>query len=281
VFVIWFAAVLVLDLVAVARAPYLQLPAWCGRAHRRWATAADDAISSIGRWRAAAVVLLAGWSITIAVGWILGNAARRLQRVVDRPVFDWWAHRHLGGAWSSVWWKLTDIGSTTVTQSVAVAGGVALAVLYRDRWTWWAPPVTLLVGYLAEKYSQTLLVLAVHRAHPPTSLGTWPSGGMGRLILIYGLIIYFVITRYWLRVPRAWAGGGALLAVLASVQAYARINNLEHWLTDVIGGAIYGVLLLALLIVVHLTLTHEPRPTRGGPARSAVTGPTTAPTAVW
>ena len=58
----------------------------------------------------------------------------------------------------------------------------------------------------------------------------------------------------------------SLLLVLMSIQAYARINNLEHWTTDVVGGAIYGLMLLAMMIIGYLTLA---RPARARAAQAA------------
>jgi hypothetical protein len=109
----------------------------------------------------------------------------------------------------------------------------------------------LIFGYLAEKYSQIILKTVVDRGHPPTTHGTWPSGGMGRLTVVYGLLFFFVVRRFWPNSPRAWAACWTLLAVCGSIQAYARLNNLEHWTTDVVGGAVYGVLLLAMMLISY------------------------------
>ncbi len=124
----------------------------------------------------------------------------------------------------------------------------------------------MILGYAAEKYSQMILKSVIHRGHPPTAGGSWPSGGMGRLTDVYGLVIFFVIWYFWPRTPRAWAAGVSLLLVLMSIQAYARINNLEHWTTDVVGGAIYGLMLLAMMIIGYLTLA---RPARARAAQAA------------
>jgi hypothetical protein len=155
-----------------------------------------------------------------------------------------------------VWWKLTNVGAPRVTQGLALGGALLTVVLYAKRPRWWAPGVTLILGYLAERYSQIILKLVVHRDHPPTTQGVWPSGGMARVLVVYGLIIYFVVKRFWPDSPRMWAAGWSLLAVCASVQAYARLNNLEHWTTDVIGGALYGLLLLATMISAYSAFDH-------------------------
>jgi hypothetical protein len=180
----------------------------------------------------------------------------------------------LQGDWYDVWWRLTNIGKPRLDQGLAAAGAVVFAVLYRVRGMrfWWAPSVTLIVGYAAEKYSQMIIKSVINRGHPPTSHGTWPSGGMGRTTDVYGLILFFTILLFWRTSRRAWAIGATLLAVAMSIQAYARINNLEHWVTDVAGGAIYGLMLLVGMIIGYAALTRQrpiavpAEPTRAEPS---------------
>jgi hypothetical protein len=214
---------------------------------------------AVGRGMTAAAVFLAVWSVIIIAGLILGIIAHRLQGAIDEPAFRWWQSHHLGGAWHDVWWRLTNIGKPRLTQGLAAAGAVVFAVLYRLRGVrfWWAPSVTMVVGYAAEKYSQMIIKSVVDRGHPPTSHGTWPSGGMGRVTDVYGLLIFFTILLFWRTNRRAWAAGAALLALAMSIQAYARINNLEHWLTDVIGGAVYGLMLLVGMIIGYAALSRQ------------------------
>jgi hypothetical protein len=267
VFFVWFTAVVVLGVIAIALADRMHVPVGLARLRIRAVTAIDTAAGVLGRAVVSAVIALAGWSIVIIVGWLLGLGAHRIEGAIDRPAFNWWQDHYLRGTWHTVWWKLTNIGSPNLTQAVALLAVVGLPFLYRKAPRWWAPSVAMLAAYPAEHYAQTILKLVVHRGHPPTTHGTWPSGGMGRLISVYGLVIFFVVLRYWRPVPRAWAAGATLLALLASIQAYARINNLEHWLTDVVGGAIFGTMLLGTLIAgfVALAWDHAVLPAaRGG-----------------
>jgi hypothetical protein len=270
VFFVWFALVVAAGLLLIALAPRLQLPQWACAARERFTLAADGAGRVTGRPSVAVTVLLAGWGAIVLICWGLGVLAHKLEHAIDRPQFDWWQRHHLGGTWSRVWWDLTNIGSPNVTQGITIAGAALMAVLYWGTRNWWAPSLTLLLGYLAEDSSQVILKLTVHRGHPPTTLGTWPSGGMGRLELVYGLVLYFLVKRFWPHSKRMWATAAALLALAASIQAFARINNLEHWMTDVIGGAIYGLLLLLLMITAHAALT---RAVSTAPARTATAEP--------
>lgn len=272
VFFVWFAVVLVAGAVAIAYAERVHAPAWGRRLSTKMSDLADMSAGAIGRIGTGAIVVLAGWSMVIIAGWLLGEAAHKLEPTIDKPSFNWWQDHYLTGSWHGAWWKLTDIGSPPVTQIMTLAGAALLAVLYFGRHQWWLPSLVLLVSYPAEKYSQTILKLVVDRGHPPTTMGTWPSGGMGRLIDVYGLIIYFVLMRYWRGSRRMWALGLTLLALCASVQAYARINNLEHWMTDVIGGFVYGVLLLILFVLVHRAMSSPQPVKRSGPATDPAGG---------
>ena len=257
VFLAWTALVVVLGAVAVAAAPRLVTPGSLRAARSRASEAIGASIAAVGRVGTGAALALAMWSVVIILGWVLGIAAGHLEDSVDRPAFRWWRDHHLGGTWSTVWWKLTDIGAPDVTFGLALGAALVASVLYRRPAVWWAPGATLLLAWVAERYSQVILKLVVHRGHPPTTLGTWPSGGMGRVVVVYGLIIYFLVKRFWPESSRMWATGWTVLALCASVEAYARLNNLEHWTTDVIGGALYGLLLLTMMIITYSALGRE------------------------
>jgi hypothetical protein len=258
VFVVWFALVVAACAFAVVRAPSLRLPGRFGRAGERRAETADVLVAGLGRAQAGALIMLAGWSLTLIVGWILGRIAKRFEVQIDHPFFRWWQDHHIHGTWSHVWWNLTNIGSPTNTQIFTVVGAVLFAIIYQRRARWWVPSLLIVLGYLGEKYGQIILKKVVDRGHPPTTLGSWPSGGCARLLIVYGLIIFFVLYRYARHNKRAWAAGWSVLTILLSIQAYARINNLEHWLTDVIGGVVFGLMLLVTVITAYRVIDHTP-----------------------
>jgi hypothetical protein len=274
VFIVWFAALAAVCAYAIVRAPRLHTPARLTHAGERGSRASDVLVNGLGRPSAGAMVILAGWSLTIIVGWILGKVAKAVESPVDHPFFRWWQHHHIHGAWSDIWWKLTNIGSPTNTQIFTVVGAVVFAVIYQRRSRWWVPSLLIILGYLAEKYGQIILKKVVDRGHPPTTMGTWPSGGCARLLIVYGLIIFFVLYRYARHNKRAWAAGWSLLTILLSIQAYARINNLEHWLTDVIGGIVFGLMLLAMMITAYRVIeTMTPRTPHQVPPMAGAVAP--------
>lgn len=225
-----------------------------GRARRTL----DTCLTELGPVLPALIVVLAGISFTVASMWVLGKGAHALQGRVDWPVWRWFgAHQNAG--WTDAWWHITSMGSPVVTQRLAVLGAIVFAIVWRKR-VWWLPPVAFGLAYVAEKYGQILLKLVVDRGHPPhaalkfgtiaPTLGTWPSGGCARVLIIYGLILYFAIRAYRNgRASNAWIIGTAVLFTALTVQAYARLNDMEHWITDVVGGTIFGVLLLTTMII--------------------------------
>ncbi len=118
-------------------------------------------------------------------------------------------------------------------------------------------PVLLIGSVLVvERFQQTALGALVDRGHPPTTLGTYPSGGCARLISIYGVIL--LITVSYLRAgPRTRAVAWGVLAAFAFVEGYTRWYLSKHWITDVYGGWIYGYLLLAVLVYAGWSLLAE------------------------
>ena len=228
---------------------------------RRLGASADASVTQLGRVWTAAFVLLAGFGFAILSMWPLGELAHALEDAVDWPVFNWFEARQDDGWWHSLWLTLTQLGNRPETQLLTVVFAVALAgwwALTRRRW--WVPLLVLPVGYLFEKYGQMVIKVVVDRGHPPTTDGTWISGGCARLTVVYGLV--FFLACYGRRLSRrTWAIGWSALAFLMMVEAYSRTYLLKHWVTDVVGGLAYGLVVLLTMMAVTVVLDHA-RPGR-------------------
>ena len=87
---------------------------------------------------------------------------------------------------------------------------------------------------------------------------SFPSGHSCHMMVFYGFLLYLTFTqpvrqsRYrWLVIPfQIWA----VISIL--VVGFARIWEGEHWITDVLGGYLDGVIWLALFIFLY-SLTME------------------------
>lgn len=240
---------------------------------RRLYVAGDGLVSAFGRPGAGVAVVFASAGFMIGLLWALGEFAQKIERHVDHPVFDWFAARQVE-PWSSVWWKLTNIGKVDYNQWTVAVAAVVFAVLFAVRgMRWWAPPFLLVAGFLLEKGVQETAKVLVNRGHPPTTLGTWPSGGCGRVLVVYGLIVFLALTWMRVRSKKVWVAGWSVVALCEMIQVYSRTYNLEHWITDVIGGILFGtMLLLTMLAVARLILPKEPESEQRAPRHAERSG---------
>lgn len=217
----------------------------------------------LGRLGAYVVTTLAGLAAVVVICWPLGRLAKRLQPLDNRlyPI----AVHHQTHTLTSSMKILTQMGNRSQIKDILVVAAVLLAVAYWRRW--WVPLLVLVTAFPAEKFLQSLLGKVVHRGHPPIGLGTYPSGGVARLVVIYGIIWLLLLLRFTAIDKRIALAGWALLGIGAWVEGFSRFYLLKHWTTDVVGGWIFGTLLLLVLAVLATGLAHAP-PKRGHPERA-------------
>lgn len=234
-----------------------------GRTADRLRVAVAGLTAAFGRLGAAAAVLLAGSAAVVAVCWPLGEALSRLESHVDHPVFDY-VHARQVEPWAGITSFVTAIGDRYPLKWVTVVAALALAVAWRRR-RWWLPLVALPLQFVVEQYTQQILARVVDRGHPPTDLGTYPSGGCARVAMTFGIILVFVaLTRRLSR--RVRIGLVTALAVLVAVEGYTRVYAEKHWFTDVIGGWIFATLLTGVMVLTVLVAAGRIRPAAGAAA---------------
>ncbi len=216
--------------------------------------------ASDGSWRFA-IVAAVGAAAAFAVMALLGLLVVHHGLTIDRPTFRW-VHGHQVHAAAAAMKRLTKIGDTWTTWGAAAAAAVCLAVASRDRR--WLPPVALAALIVVDHYATLALRHVFHRLGPPTSpLGTYPSGGCDRSIVIYGLIAYLLWREFSGRPTTAvWAA--AAVAALGFNEAYSRVYLSLHWFTDALSGLLYGGLLLAAFIIAVRAATGRPVAPRAG-----------------
>jgi len=140
---------------------------------------------------------------------------------------------------------------------VAAAGAaVCLAVTWRAKR--WLPPIALASAIVVDHYTTLALRHMFHRIGPPTSpLGTYPSGGVDRCVVFYGLIAY-LLWREFSGQRRAAIWAGAAVAAVSFSEAYSRVYLSLHWFTDALSGLLYGALLLIVFIIAVRAVTGAP-----------------------
>lgn len=209
--------------------------------------------------------------VTLAVLLPLGFLAGAVESWVDHPVFAFFG-RHQTGSLTPAMELLTRMGNRQQTRLAGVVAAVLLPLLWRRRR--WLPPVLVLGLIVVQRYGQLVLAKVVDRGHPPTTLGTWPSGGCARLIAIYGTILLLVLAGLQQRRRRPLPAGVStglwtVLAGCAWIEAFSRTYLLKHWVTDVVGGVAFGVLLLAISGYAVLALGDPEHPVLRPRARRA------------
>jgi membrane-associated phospholipid phosphatase len=191
------------------------------------------------------VVIGAGGVMAYEVMELLGPAVVNYGPAVDEPIRRWTAD-HQVKRWTAVMERLTKIGNTWTTWGAAGTAAATLAVAWPRRK--WVPPAALGAVVLVDKYVTLALRRRFGRLGPPGSPGgTYPSGGVDRVVLFYGLIAY-LLWREFSGSSQGKAGAVGAVAALSFNEAYSREYLSKHWLTDILSGLLYGALLLASAI---------------------------------
>jgi membrane-associated phospholipid phosphatase len=203
------------------------------------------------------LILAAGAVVVFGLVCLLGLLVVHAAPGTDKTIYNWMIH-HRVHSWQSVMNRLTKVGDTWTTWGATVAAAVCLSALYRRHK--WLPPVALGAAIVIDHYVTQALRHTFHRLGPPDSpLGTFPSGGCDRIIILYGLIAYLIWREVSGTRPGAiWAAG--VVAMLAFNEAYSRAYLTLHWTSDIISGLIYGGLFLVLFIA---TIRLVAGPARG------------------
>ena len=137
---------------------------------------------------------------------------------------------------------VTTLGATEVAWGLAMLFGVAL--WFRCRTLALIYPVTLVVGTVVNISLKAL----IGRPRPPTpdtgvSLASFPSGHTIQATLLFGLLPVAV----WVLTERPIARRVAVVVAAAGIAAVglSRVYLGAHWPTDVVGGVLVGLALVA------------------------------------
>jgi len=207
------------------------------------------------------LTVAAGGATTLLTSWAVGKLMQR-ETVVrqSRQVYDY-IHDHRSAAIASRLDPVTTIGGYSVIGSFSILVGAMVAWERRS----WRPLPLLLAGALTEVYLQKALKRLVKGTKPPREAslgppGDFPSGGAARTLITFGLLAH-LLTEHWdspgERVVIWSATSGLVLA-----QGGSRLYLGRHWPEDVLGGWLFGWLILRTLVKVDDILAIEAGPCR-------------------
>ena len=200
----------------------------------------DALVRGYGRVVAFFVLLFAGTGATLIVGMAVGLGAHAFGPEDWR--FYHWVSGEQSHALTRLMLVLTQIGNTPETRIAAVVVGVILVAL-RPRFAWVI--VLALVSVMALQFELAhILGLAIHRGHPPIGHGTYPSGGVSRLIALSGVVLLLCAV-LWHPI-KSWVVriGWAVVAALGWTELFSRVYLGKHFVSDAVGGAVFGVMLI-------------------------------------
>lgn len=226
--------------------PALVLPGGAGGQRERRIPVALPRPDALPDWAPDLVTLGlvagAGGAAAYKVMELLGPAVINHGPAIDEPIREWTVS-HQVKRWADVMERLTKLGNTWTTWGATAAAATTLAVAWPRRK--WLPPAALGAAVLVDKYATLALRHRFGRLGPPGSPGgTYPSGGVDRVVFFYGLIAYLLWREFsGSRQGKAWAIGA--VAALSFNEAYSREYLSKHWFSDILSGLVYGAVLLA------------------------------------
>jgi membrane-associated phospholipid phosphatase len=144
---------------------------------------------------------------------------------------------------------VTMIGDYAVIGSFSALVGGLIAYERRE----WAPLPLLAGGVLSEVYLQKALKRLVEGTKPAEedsigSPGDFPSGGAARTVITFGLLAHLLTQRWSSPAERRVIWSIVMALVLA--QGGSRLYLGRHWPEDVVGGWLFGWLILRTLTTV-------------------------------
>ena len=220
-------------------------PPW-GRADDRW---------TLALWLLGGAVAI--WGAMSLLGLVLTQIIDRgAVHKADLGVNEWFVHQR-----TSFWNETTAIGTgmaATITVIVVSAVAALALRLLTKRWYEAIMLVTAIVGELLIFLATTAIVPqrrpAVHKLDvaPPTS--SYPSGHTAAATCLYGCLAIILL---WLYADQPGVRIAVIvLCCMPVFVALSRVYRGMHYPSDVLAGALLGVLWLSL--VTRTFLPHRP-----------------------
>jgi membrane-associated phospholipid phosphatase len=176
---------------------------------------------------------------------------------VDQELAGWF-HSHVSHLLVTVLSAFTELGSG---EWIGIA--LSLAILFLLWQRSWTAVATLVVAVPGGMLLNELLKLAVHRQRPffVDPLGSWSgysfaSGHTIGATLLYGQLALLVVPMLKNRSSRGLTIGVTTLLIL--LVGFSRIALGAHYLSDVLGGIVLGLLWLLICLFISRSIRRNP-----------------------
>jgi undecaprenyl-diphosphatase len=201
--------------------------------------------------------------VLTGLGWVLSHviqhdAAGRADAGISR-----WLAGERNGELNDVTAATSEVGGTLTVTALAVLATAAAALVWRR----WREPMLVAVAVAGEVAIFLLVTLLVDRPRPPVRhldeappTSSFPSGHTAATVALWGALAILASERARTALVR-----GIVLALafgLPLLVASSRMYRGMHFFTDVVGGALLGVVWLAATVrgirigVAHWALRH-------------------------
>ncbi len=182
----------------------------------------------------------------MATSWALGRLAQRESLIPPSRRFYDYCVAHRSPRLTRRIDTVTSLGDFPVIISFSVLVGGMLGYERRS----WSPVTLLTGGFVAEIYLQKVLKRLVHGTVPAQEFaigapGDFPSGGAARTVITFGLIAHLLAQRWNSPAERRFLW--SVVTAMVAAQGSSRLYLGRHWPEDVVGGWIFGWLLLRTL----------------------------------
>jgi membrane-associated phospholipid phosphatase len=224
--------------------------------------------------RRALVLVVAGALLFVAVlglGLLLARTAFGAAVTgADLAVLQWVADRRVPAVDTATVW-LADLASTTTVLVAGLLVAVVASLVLRH---WW-PALLMAVALLGELVIFLNATILVGRPRPPVShldpalpaTSSFPSGHTAAAVCLYGGLATIVLLT-----ARGWWRWLVLALAVVAVLAVggARIYRAAHHPSDVLGGALLGI--VWLLVTTRVVSPGPRRPAGSAGRRPTSTG---------
>lgn len=191
--------------------------------------------------------LVLGGTATLAASWALGKLLQ--SDAVTRPsrrLYEYCRQRRSPAVARRLEQGVTTIGDYSVIGSFSLLVGGIIAYERRQ----WTPLPLLAGGFVAEIGLQKALKQLVKGTKPPEEFsigapGDFPSGGAARTVITFGLLAHLLAQRW--SSPAERRAIWSIVAALVLAQGGSRLYLGRHWPEDVVGGWLFGWLVLRTL----------------------------------